>query len=268
MSIGAFDDKDRFEFLCAVDLSLSIIDSRTVPFKMRCVQGHQKKFLENRDPCIGASRVFCLEERKDLYAARLTEYGNNGMPPRMYHRTSATAALEILRHGLIPGGVGVTESGKKHCYLSPCQLSETGYKSGVRADQPYEVAFDTELALRSGVDLTMTSSEALITTQHIPNSCILWVKNTRDGTFIFSLTEEDKRKIYKQAEYAGVLASDTFGPAVATGSSPRDEIPAETHGREEASDVKTVVTQIKHIEERVRGDDEANEPASNSQLKC
>ena len=108
----------------------------------------------------------------------------------------------------------------------------------------------------------MTSSEALITTQHIPNSCILWAKNTRDGTFIFSLTEEDKRKIYRQAEYAGVLASDTFGPAVATGSSPRDEIPAETHGREEASDVKTVVTQIKHIEERVRGDDEANEPVS------
>ena len=262
MSIGAFDDKDRFEFLCAVDLSLSIIDSQTVPFKMRCVQGHQKKFLENRDPCIGASRVFCLEERKELFAARLTEYGNNGMPPRMYHRTSATAALEILRHGLIPGGVGVTESGRKHCYLSPCQLSETGYKSGVRADQPYEVAFDTELALRSAVDLTMTSSEALITTQHIPNSCILWVKNTRDGTFIFSLTEEDKRKIYRQAEYAGVLASDTFGPAAATGSSPRDEIPAETHGREEASDVKTVVTQIKHIEERVRGDDEANEPVS------
>eukprot|EP00434_Breviolum_minutum_P016525 symbB.v1.2.014565.t2/scaffold1068.1/size140200/6 len=194
--------------------------------------------------------------------AQLTEYGNNGMPPRMYHRTSATAALEILRHGLIPGGVGITESGKKHCYLSPCQLSETGYKSGVRADQPYEVAFDTELALRSAVDLTMTSSEALITTQHIPNSCILWVKNTRDGTFIFSLTEEDKRKTYRQAEYAGVLASDTFGPAVATGSSPRDEIPAETHGREEASDVKTVVTQIKRIEERVRGDDEANEPVS------
>jgi len=71
MSIGAFDDKDRFEFLCAVDLSLSIIDSQTVPFKMRCVQGHQKKFLENRDPCIGASRVFCLEERKELFAARL-----------------------------------------------------------------------------------------------------------------------------------------------------------------------------------------------------
>ena len=131
MSIGAFDDKDRFEFLCAVDLSLSVIDSQTVPFKMRCVQGHQKKFLEGRDPSIGASRVFCLEERKELFAARLTEYGNNGMPKRMYHRTSATAALEILRHGLIPGGVGVTESGKKHCYLSPYQLSETSYKSQV-----------------------------------------------------------------------------------------------------------------------------------------
>ena len=51
------------------------------------------------------------QKHKGRYAPRLTEYGTNGMPPRMFHRTSATAALEILRHGLIPGGVGVSESG-------------------------------------------------------------------------------------------------------------------------------------------------------------
>ena len=51
-----------------------------------------------------------------------------------------------------------------------------------------------------------------------------------------------------------------FGPAVPSGSSPREETPAETHGRD--SDVKTGTTQVKHIEERVRGDHETNEPVS------
>lgn len=89
MSIGAFDDKDRFEFLVATDLNLSVINSSTVPFKIRYVQGHQERFLKDRNPAIGAIRVFCNPEHKGRYSNRLTEYDTNGMPPRrsllLYH---------------------------------------------------------------------------------------------------------------------------------------------------------------------------------------
>ncbi len=107
--------------------------------------------------------------------------------------------MEIIRHGLIRGGSGVSQSGRKHSYLSPFQVGDAAYKSGVRANQPLEVAFDTELVLRSGVDLTLTTSDAITTSQHIPNSCILWVKDTKENTFVYSITDADKRKIYKQS---------------------------------------------------------------------
>ena len=164
-----------------------------MPFKIRCVQGHQEEFLKKRSPTIGASRVFCAEHRRDRYPKRPTEGGLSNAPPRLFHRTSNAAAMEIIRHGLTPGGSGVSQSGRRHSYLSPYQVGDAAYKSGVRANQPIEVAFDTELVLRLGVDLTLTTSDAVTTSQHIPNACILWVKHTKDNTFVYSITDADKR---------------------------------------------------------------------------
>ena len=59
MSIAAFDEKDRFEVLAASGVSKSPVQSDVLAFKIRCVQGHQEKFLSNRNPTIGAVRVFC-----------------------------------------------------------------------------------------------------------------------------------------------------------------------------------------------------------------
>ena len=265
MSIAAFDDKDRFEVLAGVDLNHSIIASKTVPFKIRCVQGHQEEFLKTRSPTIGALRIFCPDHHRDRYPKRLTEGSLADAPPRLYHRTSSAAAMEIIRHGLIPGGVGASQSGRKHSYLSPSQVGDAAYKSGVRANQPIEVAFDTELALRSGVDLTLTTSDAITTAQHIPNSCILWVKDTKANTFVYSITDADKRKIYEQSMYGDKKAKDVFGSAVAATEAQKEEAPAETPGRD--SDVATGTTQVRHIQERVPADDETSTPATVEQRK-
>ena len=125
MSIIAYDDKDGFEVLAAVDINHSLIESKVVPFKIRCVQGHQESFLKNRSPTIGAARVFCAEHRRGNYPKRLVENGLANVSPRMYHRTSSAAAIEIIRHGLIPGGSGVSHSGRRHSYLSPYQIGDT-----------------------------------------------------------------------------------------------------------------------------------------------
>ena len=265
MSIAAFDDKDRFEVLAAVDINHSTIASKTVPFKIRCVQGHQEAFLKDRSPTIGASRVFCAEHHRDRYPKRLVEGSLADAPPRIYHRTSNTAAMEIIRHGLIPGGSGASQSGRKHSYLSPFQVGDKSYKSGVRANQPIEVAFDTELALRSGVDLTLTTSDAITTAQHIPNSCILWVKDTKANTFVYSITDADKRKIYEQSMYGDKKAKDVFGSAVPANEAQKDEAPAETPGRD--SDVASGTTQVRRIQERVPADDETTTPATIEQRK-
>ena len=265
MSIAAFDEKDRFEVLAGVDLNHSIIASKTVPFKIRCVQGHQEAFLKDRSPTIGALRVFCADHHRDRYPKRLVEGNLADAPPRLYHRTSNTAAMEIMRHGLIPGGAGASQSGRKHSYLSPFQVGDAAYKSGVRANQPIEVAFDTELALRSGVDLTLTTSDAITTAQYTPNSCILWVKDTKANTFVYSITDADKRKIYEQSMYGGKKAKDVFGSAVPANEAQKEEAPAETPGRD--SDVASGTTQIRHIQERAPADDETTTPATVEQRK-
>ena len=159
----------------------------------------------------------------------------------------SAAAIEIIRHGLIPGGSGVSHSGRRHSYLSPYQIGDTAYKSGVRANQPIEIAFDTKLVLRSGVDLTLTTSDAVTTSQHIPNSCILWVKDTKENTFVHSITDSDKRRIYDQSMYAGKKAKEVFGDAVPANEAQKEEAPAETPGRD--SDIAVGTTQIRHIQQ-------------------
>ena len=178
------------------------------------------------------------------------------MPPRIFHRTSKSAAVEIIRHGLVPGGVGVCSSGRRHSYLSPFQITDAKYKSGVRADRPIEVAVDTELALRSGVDLTLTSSDAIITSDHIPNACILWVKDTKSDTFIYSLTDGEKRAIYEQAMYGNQRASDVFGQPAPSGA--QDEAPTAGSGRD--AEISAGTRQVKHFNERPPADDEADVP--------
>ena len=150
----------------------------------------------------------------------------------------------------------ICSSGRRHSYLSPFQLTDAKYKSGVRADRPIEVAVDTELALRSGVDLTLTSSDAIITADHIPNACILWVKDTQSDTFIYSLTEAEKRAIYEKAMYAGRLATDVFGQPAPPGT--QEETPAAGQGRD--SEISSGTHQVKHFNERPPADDEADEP--------
>ena len=256
MSIAAFDEKDRFEVLTASGVNQSLVQSDVLAFKIRCVQGHQEKFLSNRNPTIGAVRVFCHEDHQQKYPKHLVESGTANMPPRIFHRTSKSAAVEIIRHGLVPGGVGVCSSGRRHSYLSPFQVTDTKYKSGVRADQPIEVAVDTELALRSGVDLTLTSSDAIITSDHIPNACILWVKDTKSDTFIYSLTDGEKRAIYEQAMYGDQRASDVFGQPAPSGA--QDEAPTAGSGRD--AEISAGTRQVKHFNERPPADDEADVP--------
>ena len=256
MSIAAFDEKDRFEVLTASGVNQSSIQSDVLAFKIRCVQGHQEKFLSNRNPTIGAVRVFCHEDHRQKYPKHLVESGTANMPPRIFHRTSKSAAVEIIRHGLVPGGVGVCSSGRRHSYLSPFQITDAKYKSGVRADRPIEVAVDTELALRSGVDLTLTSSDAIITSDHIPNACILWVKDTKSDTFIYSLTDGEKRAIYEQAMYGNQRASDVFGQPAPSGA--QDEAPTAGSGRD--AEISAGTRQVKHFNERPPADDEADVP--------
>lgn len=84
---------------------------------------------------------------------------------------------------IIPGGAGGIESRRKHAFFSSsCRIGESRYISGMRADAPIEVAVDVEKAVASGVDFILTDSDAILTSQHVPNTVLLWVVDDKLGT--------------------------------------------------------------------------------------
>ena len=68
-------------------------------------------------------------------------------PNRLYHRTTHDAAISILEDAMIPGHGG---SGKAHCFLSGAALEDQKVKSGVRANLPVDIVFDTKQMLEAG----------------------------------------------------------------------------------------------------------------------
>lgn len=108
------------------------------------------------------------------------------MPKRIFHRTNANAAESILKYGIIPGGAGGTESGRRHAFFSSCRVGEKGYISGMRADAPIEIAVDLPKAVECGVDFILTDSDAILTSQHVPNTALLWVRDDRTKVTIWT----------------------------------------------------------------------------------
>ena len=187
VAIIANDEKSRFSALAVRELpNAESIGIRLCPIKIRAAQGHQAQLLEGRNPDTLARLVYCNEEHKQFYDESLVQHGNRQMPKRIFHRTYPQAVESIIKYGLIPGGRGLSESGRKHLFFSPLRVNETGYVSGVRADAPVEIAVDIGKAVEAGVDFILTDSDAILTANHIPNDTLLWVINDKEGKTIWT----------------------------------------------------------------------------------
>ena len=187
VAIIANDEKSRFSTLAVRGLpNAEAVGIHLCPIKIRAAQGHQAKLLEGRNPDTLARLVYCNEEHRQFYDESLVQHGNRQMPKRIFHRTYPQAVESIIKYGLIPGGRGLSESGRKHLFFSPLRVNETGYVSGVRADAPVEIAVDIGKAVEAGVDFILTDSDAILTANHIPNDTLLWVINDKEGKTIWT----------------------------------------------------------------------------------
>ena len=63
----------------------------------------------------------------------------NQVPKRLYHRTNERGMNGILQNGMVPGAA---KSNRSHNYLSAVRLNDANYKSGMRSNQPIEMAID------------------------------------------------------------------------------------------------------------------------------
>ena len=180
ISMAIYDHKDRFEFQCVYDSRVNEqLELFAAPVKIRCGQGHTDDVLETRSNEVLAVLIYCRPDHVHRYNARLTAHGNCDIPPRLYHRTHEGAARSIIASGLIPGGGAGGPKSKGNSFFSTQPLGNQKAISGVRADRPVEICFSTPDVIEAGVDLFLTNSGAVITSHHVPNTCILFATRAR-----------------------------------------------------------------------------------------
>ena len=180
ISMAIYDDKDRIEFQCVYDSRVNeALELWAAPVKVRYGQGHTDDVLETRSNEVLAKTIYCRPDHMHRYNRRLTARGNRDIPPRLYHRTHEDAARAIIANGLLPGGGAGGPKSKGNSFFSILPLGDQKAMSGVRANRPIELCFSTAEIIEAGVDLFMTNSNAMITSHHVPNTCILFTTRAR-----------------------------------------------------------------------------------------
>ncbi|CAE7460434.1 pol [Symbiodinium sp. CCMP2456] len=152
LSLVAHDNKGRFILFGHVgDPRNDYIDCGIWPLWISASHGHSARIMDKVDD--SSIATVWLDPRKRTVDRVPAAYkgkpflcrGDEGFPPRLYHRTTHDAAFQILEDGLIPG---FRDSGKYHNYFAKATLSELGNRAGVRANLHVELVFDTVEVLK------------------------------------------------------------------------------------------------------------------------
>ena len=118
--------------------------SSLFPVRIRISQEHSEKLVGDADTDLFlATRFYCLFD--DAQAERMSSIKGvtvlpfNQVSKRLYHRTNERGMNGILQNGMVPGAA---KSNRSHNYLSAVRLNDANYKSGMRSNQPIEMAID------------------------------------------------------------------------------------------------------------------------------
>ena len=155
-------------------------DKPLFPVRIRVAQGHSKKLVGDADTDLFlATRFFSLLD--DQQAERMSSVKGvtvlpfNKVPKRLYHRTNERGMNGILQNGRIPEAA---KSSRSHNYLSAVRLNDADHKSGMRSNQPIELAIGPIKAMEAGCEFFVTETEGVLTRGTIPPSCIVGVVDT------------------------------------------------------------------------------------------
>ena len=202
-SIVYHDNKARFSLRCMPDaLRSKALGQDLYPVWIHCAQGHAQaardRFTDN-DLAVSWLSPQSTEEIGDTatFAGRPL-LPIEKCPPRLYHRTTRDAALAIVEGSMKPG---FGDSGKAHNYFALAALEDLQVKSGVRADLPIEIVYETKLVLQHAW-LFISESDGVLCSEEVPGTCALYVRDTRDGSYIWTRpsTEGSSRPANAEAD--------------------------------------------------------------------
>ena len=101
------------------------------------------------------------------------------------------AAFAILNGALEPG---YGSSGNAFAYFAKLPLEEMGPStSGVRADCPIEIVFETNEVMKHAW-LMESTSEGVLTRESVPGSCVLYIRDTLSGQTLYARPAEPEQQ--------------------------------------------------------------------------
>ncbi|CAE7778417.1 unnamed protein product [Symbiodinium sp. CCMP2592] len=136
------------------------------PVRVRMAQGHNQKLIGNNPDAdfFLATRFYSGLSQDDAELQSsvkgVTVLSREDTPAKLYHRTNERGMKGILRDGMIAGSA---RSDRSHNYLSPYRLDDTNCKSGMRSNQPIELAIDTQRAIAAGCVFFVTETDGVLT---------------------------------------------------------------------------------------------------------
>ena len=154
MKIFALDPKCRYTALAIKHPSAAENNQEWVVVKVRASQGHASSVADgdiSRNQYAFAKAIYGKFLPEDARKVGLQLLPIDDGPGKLYHRTSKNAAENIVRTGLILGGVGATGS------IHPVESSS--YNAGVRATMPIELVIDFKYAIELGVVFFLSESD-------------------------------------------------------------------------------------------------------------
>ena len=189
LKIFALDPKCRYTVLAIKHPSAAENNQEWVVIKVRASQGHASSVDADgdisRNQYALAKAIYGKFLPEDARKVGLQLSPIDDGPGKLYHCTSKNAAENIVRTGLIPGGVGVTESGRSQSHFSIHPVESSSYNAGVRATMPIELVIDFKYAIELGVVFFLSESDVMLTADIVPNDSILYYTDAKTGEVLW-----------------------------------------------------------------------------------
>ncbi|CAK9021041.1 UPF0187 protein [Durusdinium trenchii] len=106
-------------------------------------------------------------------------------PKVLYHYTHIAFLDDVIRCGICPGGL---RTSKAHSYFSafdPWSIQKTS-QAGMASTRPVAIAVDVEMAVAYGIRFAVTQSQAVVTTDWVPNQFLIYAYDVSAKCFIYA----------------------------------------------------------------------------------
>ncbi|CAK9041089.1 Zinc finger CCCH domain-containing protein 55, partial [Durusdinium trenchii] len=135
------------------------------------------------DPSFTIERL--LRREHPTLPVRLDLHIKDIHPKILYHYTHIAFLDDVIRCGICPGGL---RTSKAHSYFSafdPWSIQKTS-QAGMASTRPVAVAVDVEMAVSYGIRFAVTQSQAVVTTDWVPNQFLIYAYDVSAKCFIYA----------------------------------------------------------------------------------